>query len=107
MKRKLSIVPLIIACLVLTGSIVYCFYGIDAINRTLNALSNDPTASGIDYFGIGWGYGISLFALSVLGLILSRISAKQLRQSRLRYASIAVTAAFALLLAASIYLFYI
>jgi len=80
MKRTLSIILLIVSCLVLIVSIVFCVYSIVDINRILNKLANDPSASGIDYFGVGWEYGICLFTASFLCLILSGISKKLLQQ---------------------------
>lgn len=76
MKQILSMVLLAASCLVLVLSLFVCVYGIWDINRTLEALANNPSASGLDYFGIGWGYGICLFAVSTVGLILSIISKK-------------------------------
>lgn len=107
MKRTLSIVLLIASCLALIGSAIFCIDSICQINRTLHDLANDPSAGGIDYFGVGWSAGVCLFALSVLGLVLSEIAMKQLRQGVLRSVSLAVTVGFALLTLASIFLFYI
>jgi hypothetical protein len=76
------------------------------INRILNELVNNPSASGIDYFGIGWGYGICLFTVSVLGFILSAISKKLLQQKSLGYVCIIAMVIFALLLITSIFFFY-
>ncbi|MBR3978939.1 MAG: hypothetical protein IKJ94_04880 [Oscillospiraceae bacterium] len=105
MKRILSMILLVASCLVLIVSIIFCVYSIADINRILNELANDPSASGIDYFGIGWGYGICLFAVSVLGFILSWISKKLLQQKILRYITIAAMAVFALLFIISIFTF--
>ncbi|MBR5322573.1 MAG: hypothetical protein IKU48_03410 [Clostridia bacterium] len=107
MKRKLSMILFVISCLVLITSIVFCVCSIVDINHILNKLANDPSASGIDYLGIGWGYGIGLFAVSVLGLILSMISKKLLQQKTLRYICIIAMVVFALLLITSVFLFYI
>ena len=106
MKRMLSIILLAASCLILIVSIAFCCYGVYDINRTLNELANNPSASGIDYFGVGWGYGICLFAASTLGLILSGISKKLLQQRILQYISIAAMVIFALLLITSFFLFY-
>ena len=105
-KKILSITLLIISSLVLAVSVVFCVYSVIDINRVLNEIANDPSASGIDYFGIGWGYGICLLAVSVLGLILSGISKKLLQQKALGYVTITAMVVFALLLLASIFLFY-
>ena len=107
MKRTASMILLTASCLVLIVSLVFCFASVYEINRTLHDLASTPGSGGIDYWGIGWGAGICLLALSVLGSILSILSMKQLRHSMLRYASVIATVAFALLFAASIFLFYI
>lgn len=106
MKRMLSIILLAASCFFLLVSIVFCFYGVYDINRTLNELANNPSASGIDYMGVGWGYGICLFIASTLGLILSGISKKLLQQKTLQHITIAAMVVFSLLLITSIFLFY-
>jgi len=80
MKRLLSISLIVVLCLVLITSVAFFVYSIVDINRIMNELSNDPSASGIDYFGVGWEYGICLFTASFLCLILSGISKKLLQQ---------------------------
>jgi len=106
MKRLLSISLIVVLCLVLITSVAFFVYSIVDINRIMNELSNDPSASGIDYFGVGWEYGIGLFALSVFGLILSVISKKLLKQNNLQYISIIGIVGFVILLIASFFLFY-
>ena len=106
MKRLLSMILFVVLCLILIVSIVFCVYSVIDINRILNELANDPSSSGIDNFGIGWGYGICLLAVSVLGFILSGISKKLLQQKALGYVTIIAMAVFALLFLTSIFLFY-
>ena len=106
MKRILSMILLVASCLVLIVSIGFCVYSIVDINRISNELANDLSASGMDYFGIGWGYGICLFTISVLGLLLSGLSKKLLQQKTLRYLTIVAMGVFALLLITAIFLFY-
>lgn len=106
MKRTRSLVLFIISSLILLVSIFFCIYGVVDIIRTQNELANAPSASGIDYWGIGWGYGISLFAISVLGLILSWISRKLLQQKILRTISVIAIAVFVFLIIASLFMFY-
>ena len=105
MKRLLSISLIVVLCLVLITSVAFFVYSIVDINRIMNELSNDPSASGIDYFGVGWEYGIGSFALSVFGLILSVISKKLLKQKNLQYISIIGIVGFVILLIASFFLF--
>lgn len=106
MKKTISTILLILSLLIGVLLIACCLYGFYDINRTLNELANDPSGSGIDYFGIGWGYGIILFALSVPELILSAVNMKLLQQKALRYISAAGIVISGLLMIASIYLFY-
>lgn len=106
MKRTFSFILPVISYLVLLFSIVFCIYSIVDINRLLNDLANDPGASGIDYFGIGWGYGVILFACSVFGFILSCINRKLLQQKALRSVSVIGMILFALLFIVSLCLFY-
>ena len=105
MKRILSMILLVISCLVLIVSIVFCICSVVDINRIYNELSNDPSASGIDYWGIGWGYGICLLAASILGLILSAIGKKLLQQKTLGYVCMIAMVVFSLLIITSIFLF--
>lgn len=106
MKRILSIILFVVSCLNLVFSIVFCIYSVVGINRILNELANNPSASGIDYLGLGWGYGICLFAASAFGFILSMISKKLWQQKSMRYICITQMVVFTLLLIASIFLFY-
>ena len=105
MKRILAMILFVVSCLVLIASIAFFVYGVVDMNRILNELSNNPSASGIDYLGIGWAYGIGLFVVSILGLIMSGISKKMLQKKILQYASIVEMVAFSLLLVTSIFLF--
>ena len=105
MKRILAMILFVVSCLVLIASIAFFVYGVVDINRILNELSHNPSASGIDYLGIGWAYGIGLFVVSILGLIMSGISKKMLQKKILQYASIVEMVAFSLLLVTSIFLF--
>lgn len=107
MKKTISTILLTLSFLIVALSIACCIYGIYDINRTLDSLANNPSASGIDYLGIGWGYGIVLFALSALGLILSSVNVKLLQQKALRYMSVAEIVVSALLMITSFFLFYV
>lgn len=106
MKRTLSLIFLVASLLVLILSLFICIYGIYDINRSLGELANDPSASGADYFGIGWGYGINLLATSTLGLILSGIGKRMQQTKILQYVSLAAILIFSLLVVVAIFLFY-
>lgn len=99
----LFILSLLFVILAVSGTI-YAIYDIAQIS---NNLANDPSASGIDFIGIGWGYGIILFVLSTLGLILSAVNIKQLSKKVLRYTAVAEIAVSAVLIIVSIFIFYV
>lgn len=106
MDKKSPIILLMVSCSVLIISIAFCVYSLIDIHRILNELASNPGASGIDYWGLGWGYGICLFGISTLGLILSIVSIRCLEQKKLQYIAIAAMVVFILLLMVSLILFY-
>ena len=57
--------------------------------------------------GIGWGYGIPLFVLSIFGLILSAVNMKLLSKKVLRYTAVAEVAVSAVLIIVSVFIFYV
>lgn len=65
------------------------------------------SASGIDFMGIGWGYGIILFVLSTLGLILSAVNIKLLSKKALRYTAVAEVVISSILVIVSFFIFYV
>ena len=75
-------------------------------SRVLAELANDPSASGIDYFGIGWGYGICLSAISIFGIIVSYINKKVQQIQVLKNISLGAIFIFALFIVLSVLLFY-
>lgn len=107
MKKTLSMTVFILSLLTVALSSAYCIYGIYDIGRSMDELANDPSASGIDYMGIGWGYSISLSALSAFGLILSAVSIKLSQRKALRYTSVAWTVVSAILMIISVFLFFV
>lgn len=107
MKKTLSMTVFILSLLAVALSAACCIYGIYDIGRSMDELANDPSASGIDYMGIGWGYGISLFALSAFGLILSAVSIKLSPRKTLQCTSVAWTVVSAVLMIISVFLFFV
>lgn len=103
MKKILSLILLATVCLTLIAAIVCCLYGAYDTERTLQELAG-MGASGIDYLGVGWGYGICLFAISLFGLILSIIDIKLL-QDKLVYIPVITTVVFVILTFMSFYFF--
>ena len=77
--KKLSAVLFAALCIILVISLCICIYGVWDIICAAGDLANDPSASGIDYMGLGWGTAIALMVSSALGLILSCISRKMQR----------------------------
>jgi hypothetical protein len=103
----MSIIFFILSCLTLIATISSCLYSLYDLNRIANELANNPSASGIDYLGNGWEYGIMLFAMSSFGLAVSTISSKLFKNKRApKYISIASIIIFVLLLMTSIAIFY-
>ena len=106
MKRVLSVVLLVAMSLLLIASLYVCIYSFYDLSRAMGELANDPSASGIDYFGLGWGYGICLFALSIIGLIVSVINKKVQQIQVLKNISLGAIFVFALFIVLSVLLFY-
>ena len=107
MKKTTSTILLVLSLLFVVLSVVGTIYAIYDIERITNDLANDTSASGIDFMGIGWGYGIILFVLSIFGLILSAVNIKQLSKKVLRYTAVAEIAVSAVLIIVSIFIFYV
>ena len=72
MKKVTSTILLVLSLLFVVLSVAGTFYAIYDIDRISNDLAHNPSTSEIDFMGIGWGYGIVLFVLSAIGLILTR-----------------------------------
>ena len=106
MKRVLSVILLVAMSLLLVASLYVCIYSFYDLSRVMGELANDPSASGIDYFGLGWGYGICLFALSIIGLIVSVINKKVQQIQVLKNISLGAIFVFALFIVLSVLLFY-
>lgn len=107
MKKVTSTILFVLSLLFVVLSVAGTIYAIYDIDRISNDLANDPSASGIDFMGIGWGYGIVLFTLSVLGLMLSAVNIKLLAKKALRYIAIAEVAVSAVLIIISVFVFYV
>ena len=105
MKRVVAWIFLVLLCLVLVLSVAFLIYSIFDIPRVKGELAGDPSASGIDFWGIGWGYGFGLFCLSLFGLILGIINLHLQKQSFLQYGSVVAVILFGMLLAAAFCLF--
>ena len=107
MRKTVSMILLVLSLLIVILAVAGSVYAIYDINRISNDLANNPSASGIDYFGIGWGYGIILFLLSAFGLILTAVNIKLLSAKALRYTAIAEVAVLAVLIIVSVCIFYV
>ncbi len=106
MKKAVSevlfVVSLFVVVLAVAGSI-YAVYDIITIKNDIAAAHN---TSGIDSFGIGMGYGIVLFVISLLGLILSAVCIKLFSKKSIRYAAVAETVSAVILVIVSVFIFY-
>lgn len=107
MKKVTSTILFVLSLLFAVLSVAGTIYAIYDIDRILNDLANNPSASGIDSMGIGWGYGIVLFALSAIGLALSAVNLKLLSKKVLRYTAVAEVAVSAVLIIISVCIFYV
>lgn len=106
MKRKLSLTLFIASIVDLVFCICFCVYGIIDFQNTFAGLAATPGTSGMDYFGLGWGYGIALFFGALSGLLLSIISVILAQKKGIRYGSFASIALFSLLLVIAVIVFY-
>lgn len=107
MKEITSTILLVLSLLFVVLSVVCTIYAIYDIDRISKDLANDPGASGIDFMGLGWGYGIILFAMSALGLILSAVNIKLLSKKVLRYTAFAEVVISSILVIVSFFIFYV
>lgn len=107
MKNTISIVLLILSLFMVIATVGCTIYGIYDIEQIKNELANNPSASGIDYMGIGWGYGIILLALSIFGVIISVINIKLTDKKILRYISTFEVILFVVLMIIAVFLFYV
>ena len=107
MKKTASIILFILSLLFVILAVSGTIYAIYDIAQFSNNLASDPGASGIDFMGIGWGYGVILFVLSTIGLILSAVSIKLLSNKVLRYTAVAEIALSAVLCIVSVFIFYV
>lgn len=105
MKKKIAVILFVLTCIVFAFDLFCLIYGIVDINNTLDRLKAEG-ASGIDYWGLGWGMGISLVAVSVVGLILTLITKKIAEINVLKSILSVLTAVFLLLLAAGFIVFF-
>ena len=99
-KKNLKI---LFSLTVITYVLDICFliYGLIDISRI------SQESSGIDYFGIGWGLGLGLFVISLIGLALSIITAKLSQQSVIKETAYVLLCLFVVLLLLGVVIFYI
>jgi hypothetical protein len=107
MNKSASTILFILSVIFAILTVIGTAYAICDITRISNDLTNDLAASGVDFMGIGWGYGIVLFALSAIVLILSAVSIKLLSNKALRYTAVAEVILSAVLIVASVFIFYV
>ncbi len=107
MRKLISFILFALTVLTVIITVIFCIYSIVDIQRELVRLENTPGTSGIDYLGLGWGYGIILFFVSVFGLIISAINIQVSYINIVKYISVASTLLFVLLVFASFAVFYI
>jgi len=106
MRKKFSIVLLVSSCLIFLIALSFCIYSFIGLSHDLDQLANDHNVSGIDFLGVGWGYGIILFLLSLTGLLFSIVSGITQERKRGKCISSSVGCLFILLLFVAVFLFY-
>lgn len=95
--KTVSLIAFIIALLLLAADIAAAVYGFFDLNSALNILEQSDTASGVDYFGLGWALGAGLFAVSLSGVGFSSFAFK-FSDGKLKIASAVMIFCFAVLL---------
>ena len=103
MKKALSVILLTVMGLLLVASLCLCI----GFACELTRLANDPGASGLDYFGVGWSYGIVLFVVSIVGIIAAVISRKAQEKRVLKNISLGAVFTFVLLAFVAVGIFYV
>jgi hypothetical protein len=108
MKKRLSILPFILACCLLIGVIGWGISGIYDISRAIQWLEEQPAPSGVDFLGLHGAvfiYGVGVFLISLGGLIVSWISRKVVKYEKLGRISGVLMLLFGLLLLLSVGLY--
>lgn len=103
-KKNLKI---LFSLTVITCVLDICFliYGLIDISNYISRISQE--SSGIDYFGIGWALGLGLFVISLIGLVLSIITAKLSQQPVIKKTAYVLLCLFVALLLLGVVIFYI
>ena len=105
--KKIAVILTVLSILILLVANAFCVYSVYELIQEFNALENDPEKGGMDYFGLGWGYAVVLFGISVLGGATAAVSVElSAPKSKSYYVSIYTAAAYLLPLGASIVLFF-
>ena len=105
MKKVLSVVLMVAMSLLLIGSVCFCIYSVNDLERLQQEMAKDPSVSGIDFLGLGWGYALILDAISFLGLIISIINTKVQEKPVLKIISDSASFVFVIIMVMSVCLF--
>ncbi|MBR3968571.1 MAG: hypothetical protein IKJ93_03170 [Clostridia bacterium] len=105
MKKKNLKILFSLTVVTFVLDICFLIYGLIDISNYISRISQ--VSSGIDYFGIGWGLGLGLFVISLIGLALSIITAKLSQQSVIKKTAYVLLCLFVVLLLLGVVIFYI
>ena len=104
MKERTAKILFVTSLLLIALTVSFAIYAVCDLIRLDIELSKDPAADAFAYWGNGWGYGVILFAASVVDLILSTVNIR-LQEKRRRWIAIGATVMSILLIVASMAVF--
>ena len=85
------------------------FFSVDSIveiHDVQQRLSDDPSASGIDFLGSGWLHGAILFCMAVVGSVVCGINIKISRCGMIKNISAFLLLSFLILILVAVFIFY-
>lgn len=107
MQEKRALVFFVISCAFLLVAVLLCACAVLDIVFTLDRIANDPTVGEIDYVGVAWGHALAVLLTSVIGLIVTFIAKHFQTNDLIRFILLFVIFLFIVLIALSLFLFYI
>lgn len=103
--KTASLIAFIMALLLLAADIAAAVYGFFDLNSALKILEQSDTTSGIDSFGLGWAFGVGLFAVSLPGMVFSSFAFK-FSDGNFKIVSAVMIFCFAVLLIVGVTVFF-
>ncbi len=106
MKNRMTLILLAVAICTLVVAAVFGIWSVTDITNTLKELAEKPHINGSEYLKIGSKPGITLLLLSLFGLLVSVINIGESDQEIIKNLSFILLLAFAVLILASVFLFF-